>query len=278
MLPDLQRSIADFVLTREDDARQAGALIAPGNADRDDAGRRHIDPGDRLSIHRNNVMGSLIELLADTFEAVARQCGARNFEAAASAYIRQRPPARAQLSQYGGDFADFLDSFAPARRDLPFLPDLARLEWALNEAYFAAEANPLAPDILAEAPPERLGDLRLRLHPATRIVASPHRIYWLWRRAPTEAAAPLSRDEIDNASDVPGEHVLVVRPEAVVDAVPIGPGDHAFVTAIAAGEPLGPAVEAGMATDPAFEFQSVLGNHLMRGTFCGAVLADPARD
>lgn len=257
MLRDAQSAIACYVLTRDAGAAAPSAFVAA------DA----IDAADRLSIHRNNVMGSLIEVLADTFEAVARHCGAHNFEAAAGAFIRRQPPARAQLSHFGAGFPAFLDDYAPARRDLPFLADLARLEWALNEAYFAAEAAPLSADRLAALPQTRLGEVHLRLHPATRRVASAHPIYGLWRKEAATAAVPGG-----------GGYVLVVRPDAAVEAVPITAGDHAFLAAIDKGAPLGAAVEAGSDVDDGFDVQTALGNHLVRGTFCGADLPDALPD
>jgi hypothetical protein len=253
MLREAQEALAAYALNRAPDPATAAAFVLPHGA----------DAAARLSIHRNNVMGSLIEVLADAFPAVARHCGLHNFEAAAGAFVRRSPPLRAQLSLFGDRFADFLDAYAPVRRDLPFLGDLARLEWALNEAYFAAEARPLSTGRLAEFAPESLDDLRLRLHPATRLVASSHPIYRLWRG---EAAA-------DAAQPGDGRHVLVVRPEAAVEAVPIGAGDHAFVSALDKGAPLARAVDAGGAADDAFDLQAVLGAHLMRGTFCDAELS-----
>ena len=255
MLHDAQMAFARYALTREDDPAGAAGFLAPGG---------EIAPDDRLSIHRNNVMGSLIEALGDTFPVVADRCGRNNFEAAAAAFVRAAPPDRAQLSHYGADFPAFLDGYAPARRDLPFLADLARLEWALNEAYFAAEAVPLGGDDLAALPPDRLAEARLWLHPATRLVSAGHPIYRLWRDGAD--GTPLPGD---------GRFVLVVRPDAVVEAVPVGAGDHALLTALAAGDPLGASVEAAAAADDAFDFQASLASHLMRGTFC-RVAAPPA--
>lgn len=265
MLREMQGALARYVLTREPDSRDAGAFLArPG------AMTEEIAAADRLSIHRNNVMGSLVEVLADTFPAVARQCGEGNFEAAAAAFVRAAPPDRAQLSHYGAGFADFLAGFEPARRDLPFLPDLARLEWAMNEAYFAAEAFPLDADGLGALPPERLGDLRLAPHPATRLVEAEWPVYRLWREGSDDASLPGD-----------GRFVLVVRPEAVVEVLPIGAGDRALVATLSAGGTLGEAVEAGVAAgvaaDEEFDVQTALGGHLVHGTFCRATLS-PGED
>ena len=38
-------------------------------------------------------------------------------------------------------FPNFLETFEPAQR-APFLPDVARIEWAWRQAYHAADARP----------------------------------------------------------------------------------------------------------------------------------------
>lgn len=259
MLREAQEAFAHFVLTRDATGDAARSHVADGGLNADE----------RLAIYRNNVMGSLIEVLGDTFPAVARHCGPDNFEAVASAFVRECPPPRAQLSQYGDAFPRFLDSFEPAKRDLPFLPDLARLEWALNDSYFAAEALSLSGDVFASVPPDQLGDLTLIPHPAMRLVRSDHPVWGLWRTGA----------EDEDGVDGQGTCILIVRPEAVVDAVPISIGDHAFVEAASKGQPLGSAVDAGLdagaAAGEEFDFQTALGHHLMRGTFCGAELTEP---
>ena len=42
------------------------------------------------------------------------------------------------LNELGGHLADFLPAFAPAR-ELPYLADVARLEWLVHKAHYAAD-------------------------------------------------------------------------------------------------------------------------------------------
>src|SRR3546814_5922375 len=81
-----------------------------------------------------------------------------------SSDLRAHPPTVPQLLHYGDRFADFLAGFKPVRA-LLYLPDVARLEWARHEAYFAGHADPLDPAALAGMPPERYLALALDLHP-----------------------------------------------------------------------------------------------------------------
>src|SRR5688500_7173734 len=83
----------------------------------------------RLAVYRNNVMGSLIDVLAAAYPTVCRLVGEPFFRFAAASFAAAAPPVRPHLMSYGGGFAGFLARFEPAA-DLPYLPDLARLEWA----------------------------------------------------------------------------------------------------------------------------------------------------
>ena len=94
----------------------------------------------RIAIHRDNALISLAEVLKAAYPVVCRVAGEGFFRHAARDYVRAHPPRGPQLWAYGGKFEKFLERYEPAQ-PLRFLPDLARLEWAWNESYFAAAAG-----------------------------------------------------------------------------------------------------------------------------------------
>lgn len=221
----------------------------------------------RLAIHRNNTYASLVEVLRAAHPVVCRLVGTDFFAAAARRFIRDQPPTAPQLSAYGGGFAAFLEDFPPARA-VPYLPDVARLEWARLEAHFAADAPPLEPSALAAMPPERCPDLVLELHPSVRLVASPYPIQRIWAaNQPERATVP----RID--LEAGGQAVLVRRPAATVEAVVLPPGERALLAALGDGRPLGAAAEAALRQDPGLDLQAALAAHLLGGTFRGFSLA-----
>ena len=227
------------------------------------AGIRAADAEARFAIHRGTVMESLVQSLGHAFPVARKIATPENFRVVALAYIRAEPPRRPVLAEYGAGFPDFLAGFAAAADDLPFLPDLARLEWALHTAYFAADAPSLAPETLGAIAPEALGGARLALHGAARLVGSAHPIWTAWR------------DETVPGPALPGQHVLVARPETRVDAYEIETGDAAFLGTIAAGATLEKAALAALAADARFDFAAVLAAHLQRGTFAAEVATEP---
>ena len=85
-----------------------------------------------LRVHRNTVLGALSHALRSSFKAVEQLVGEAFFDRMAVAYARARPPGAPQLDAYGADFPSFIDGF-PATEALPFLAELARFEWQLDE-------------------------------------------------------------------------------------------------------------------------------------------------
>lgn len=250
-LADLQRCFARSIRGRHDEA----AKLIAGDG---------VPPELRLAIHRNNSHASLVEALAGAFPRLAALLGERRFTSAAVGYIRQAPPNRPRLAEYGAGFPAFVERFNPAR-DYPWLADLARLEWARHEVFFAADDAPLTAEALSDVPADQYGGLRLRLHPAVRRVTAGYPVDRLW-----------------NASSMPGDvarepaSVLVMRPDlAVVHAV-IGTADAAFLEAVASGQTLDGACAAALNEDPRHDLQAMLASHLSNAVFSIDTLEDRA--
>ncbi|MBM3487112.1 MAG: DUF2063 domain-containing protein [Alphaproteobacteria bacterium] len=154
-IADIQAAFADRILGRRRGV--PGALDA--------ASARRFD------IHRNNVYASLVEALRTRFPVVERLVGPSFFPAMAASFIDDHPPRSPVLIEYGALMPTFIATFSPAA-DIPYLADVARLEWLRHAAYHAAEAEPLDPATLADLPESAVGGLRLALHLATRVFAS----------------------------------------------------------------------------------------------------------
>ena len=247
MLPDLQAAFRSGTIDRDGNA--VAALSAAG-----------MQNGHRFGIYRNNIFRSLTGVLEAAFPTIRTLVGGENFAALAHRFIAAHPPQQPQLYAYGADFAAFLTGFAPAVGELPFLPDLARVEWAVNEAYFEADADVLTADGLAGLAPDRYAGLRLGLHPTVRLIGSDWPVWDLWG---LEALPePWPPGKLEGA-----QRVLVRRPESKVDVVLATRGDFDFLGAVAGGAALGDAAAAGAAADTEFDLATCLAGHLAGGTF-----------
>jgi hypothetical protein len=210
-----------------------------------------LDPAARLAIYRNHAVATLRASLQGIFSVVCRLVDERFFAYAATEYIRQRPPRCRRLAEYGADFADFLADFEPCKA-LPYLPDVARFEWAVNRAGGLREMAPLPPQALAAVPAPTAAWIALRLQPSLSYLHSPWPIDAIWQANRQEEAAAVDLAKGDGA-------MLQIRRAG--DAVAwrrLAPAPFAFRAALAAGRLLGAAIAAATRADPAFDHAGML--------------------
>jgi hypothetical protein len=248
-LRELQAAVADSVLHAAD-----GPLAAMIRED-------GIGFDRRLQVYRNNTFSSLTAALKDNFPVVCQLVDERFFGYAARDYIRAHPPTAPRLAEYGGDFADFLAGFEPARH-LTYLPDVARLEWAINEAYHAAEAPRLDPARIAALPQERYAALRFVPHPSCRLFASRFPIDRIWQ-------AHQPGGDLETRIDLSscGCRLLIDRNDGDIRFLGLDAAGFAFAEAVLTASPLQEAYEAAAAVAADFDLIGALGTHLARGTF-----------
>ena len=211
-----------------------------------------ISPESRLDVHRNNIRGSLSAALAESFPAVRRLVDERFFDYAAQTFIGARPPESPCLHEYGAAFPDFLAEFPPCR-DLVYLPDVARLEWLLHSAAFAAEAPSLAAAALASVPADRTPALKLRLHPSLGLIDSQWPIERIW-----EANRPGSESEPAIDLSAGGVRLEIARRGGSVMLRSLEAPTFAFRRALLGGSTLETAATAALDLDPGFDLAAEL--------------------
>lgn len=246
----------DFAAALLDPARPAPAGLTSWNGS---------DPAQRFAVYRNNVTVSLIDALADTFPVVQALVGVDFFRAMAREFVRAAPPASPVLVGYGDDFPAFVAGFAAAA-GVPYLVDVARLEYARVLAFHAADAAPVAADAVAAllAEPAILPGLAVCFVPACALLRSCWAIASLWAAHQTDdAAGDLSR--IDPATP---ENALVCRRGLGVEVRALAAGDAAFVAALMGGASLGEAIALGVG-EPGFDLAGALGLLLAADAIAG---------
>lgn len=247
---DTQGAFADAV-RRADEALPEG--VTSHSADR---------PTRRFNVYRNNFYASLINVLAGRYPVVQRLVGEAFFRAMAKAYVEQEPPRSAMILAYGGGFADFLAGFPPVA-DVPYLPDIARLEWARHTAYHAADATPLRAENFAAIPAEQIAALKLALHPSLTVVPSPYPIVSIWEtNAFDDEVQPIG-------AEAGAEDAMIARPDMTVEVRRLPPGAAAFIGALNDGETLGEAAAQGAAADARFDLAGNIAGLIDAGTIIG---------
>ena len=220
------------------------------------------DTAQRFGVYRNNVTVSLIDALADTFPVVQQLVGDAFFRAMAGEFVRQSPPTSPVLAWYGDAFAGFIAAFPPAA-GLPYLADVARLEYARVLAFHAADADPVPVAEIAAClnDPEVLPALRLHLHPSLQVIDSPFAIASLW-------GAHQGLGDLATIDPSQPECALVLRHGLSVEVMSVSASAGRFIAALQAGAALGDAVQQASAGAP-FDPTPVLGILISRELLVG---------
>ncbi len=145
-------------------------------------------PGEeRLAVYAGGYAARIREALDESYGAIRHVLGDRAFAKLADAYAKRHPSHDYNLSFAGRDLPEFLGEY-PLSRDLPFLPDLARLEWLVCQAFHAFDQPPLALPQLATLPLEAWAQLHLIFQPSVGLLSSawPVRDIWEARTRPRE--------------------------------------------------------------------------------------------
>jgi hypothetical protein len=166
--------------------------------------------------------------------------GDEAFFSAARAFISRFPSRTHNLSDYGAEFPEFLESL-PVAQDAPYLGDLARCGWTFKELFHEKPHAALDPAVLAaKAHPDSI----FRFGSAVRLLSLSHRVYGIFRR--------------DNADDTPieadswkgAECLILYKKEGnQIFVRELTAPEYAALVALAAGLPLAGALAGAEALD-----------------------------
>ena len=224
------------------------------------------DVAHRLAIYRRSIMGNLSHALFASYPVVAKIVGDDFFRAAARDYIQQHPSQSGDLNEYGGDFAPFLAGWAPAA-ELPYLPDVARLEWLVQEAHNAADTHTDL-SALAQCDPADYPQLRCEAHAALRRLDSAWPLDAIWQVNAAGYAGDM-RVDFSRAS-----RLAIVRRGALVEIDALQAAQASFIDALLGGDTLGAALALALGQDPGFDLTACL-TYCIRQGYIGRLYLPP---
>lgn len=214
----------------------------------------------RLRVHRHHVRHSLAAALASTFPKVQSIVGEQFFQAMAEVFVLSDLPSHPVLAQYGAGFPAFIQGYGPAA-SLPYLADMARLDWALNLAFHETVSRTLAAEDLADMPPERLLDLRLALAAGATLIRSPHPIDRIWH-----ASQPGDPAESVGLEEGPATVIVLRQPDDAA-FVRLSPAEAELVMTLCDGRTLEEAAQAAFRVDAAFDLTTTFARLLALQAF-----------
>jgi hypothetical protein len=224
----------------------ASLILAPERVDRDVAGAvRPIALDDverartRLHAYVDGYPARLFEALEEAFPAVRTVVGEDELRALVARYRVAIPTGIYSLSDVGVNLPSFLAT-DPLSARLPFLPDLAALEWAVLRAFHSFERERFDPATAAGWGLDAWERARLELQPSVAVQASVWPILDLWTLRDTQ------RDErraIDVVLEGRPQSVLVSRSRLTVACEIVSPAKARLLDALLSGATLGEATE-----------------------------------
>ena len=219
------------------------------------------EPHRRFNVYRNNVYSSLIDVMQARFPVASLLVGDEFFRAMARVYIEREPPRSAVLLRYGESFPSFVAGFEPAG-SVPYLADIAALEWAWHAAYHSADAAPLPLEELASVA-SQAGDAVFKLHPSLGLVSSTFPIVTIYELHADTSEPPQTKLEAQ------GEDALVLRPNLDVEIRRLPTGAVTFIEALRAQRSLGEASEAALRSASDFNLEANLLGLMTSGAIVG---------
>jgi uncharacterized protein (UPF0276 family) len=224
------------------DARQAAPALAQFKGEQ--AARR-------FELYRGNLSATWTKTLAAAYPVLLALVGEEFFGGLAQAYGRAHPSDSGDLNRFGAHFAAFLQDF-PHVAEYPYLPDMARLEWALHRAHYAPAVDGVTAQQIAALTPEQLETARLQWHPACRLLAFESAVIPLW-----QAHQPDSGVAFPDDMAAPG-HGVVARPRWRAQVVPLAHADYAALAVLERGGEFGAALDAAFEIDEDFDMAASL--------------------
>lgn len=191
---------------------------------------------ERLSVYRGNVVGACTKALAGAYPIVAKIVGESFFEGLAREYLRRFPSTSGDLNEFGASLPQFVARFEHTQ-DLPYLPDVARMEWLAHRAYYAADGA---------APGSCLA-------PSCALLASPWPLARIWEVHQDDYEGEFSVD-----LEAGPDRILIYRPRFRVLVGTLSAGSYRFLERCGAGASLAAALDAALVAEPGFDLGAAL--------------------
>ncbi|WP_426322129.1 DUF692 family multinuclear iron-containing protein [Pseudoduganella sp. R-43] len=201
--------------------------------------------GERFGLYRGNLASTWTRALAAAYPVIAQLVGAEFFAALAREYGRAHPSDSGDLNRFGAHFEPFLRSFEHVK-DLPYLPDMACLEWQLHRIHYARHEPALqAKDIN----PQTVEGQSFPWQPTAKLFESEWAVVPLWL-AHQGMPFPRKMDEPSRA--------LLSRPEWTAQVTLLQVPQYAALQALKEGKAFGDALDAAFALDENFDVAASL--------------------
>ena len=260
MQPDAKPSLREL----QDTVQEAILKSRKDSTGKHTENAKSLLKNDRLAVYAEGYIFRIAEALESVFPAVRKVIGESNFLHLTANYLDHYPSNSFDLGYAGVHLSKYLCEYVLAK-DLPFLSDLAGLEWQVYRSFYAVDEKPLDSAVIRNIPAHQWPELTLTFQPSTAVRSSKWNIYDIWL-ARQEDDENFHVENIDQPS-----YALVFRNGYEVMVERISQTQHVLLKALIEGVSLGKACEALSASQDAPDLQTWFATWMQRGLITKAV-------
>lgn len=220
---------------------------------------RHGTVASGLAIYRNNVYSNYRNNLSHSYPVLERLVGADYFRQLSDEYITATPSLSGDVRVYGEGFANFLQDHEVATQ-LPYLPDVARLEWLCKHVLARARSAPPDLGFFQTLNSDCYPDLHVQLNHASALLMSPYPALRIWQ---VNQPNFIGDETID--LNMGESHMLVLRHQDTVSVLDLGAAEFVFLSQLRQDQCWGNALLAAQEIRPDFDLGSCLLRHVNNG-------------
>lgn len=133
----------------------------------------------RLEIYHDSVQAILINTLMSTFTVCHQLVGDAFFSALSAEYSKENISCTPDLNDYGATFPWFIRHFEHAKA-IPYLADLAQLEWAWHHVSMAEPSTQVDLSLLADVDEANLAGIRFCLPASGQLLSFDYPVHDMW--------------------------------------------------------------------------------------------------
>ena len=214
------------------EAFQRFLLAADPEIESQVVGTERVSAETRLGIYADGYRSRLIEVLESSYPVLANLLGEADFQTMAAKYVATHESTFFSVRDYGHQLADLLAADAEYSK-APLLAELAKWEWAMADAFDAADAEPIDSGAFAQVAPEDWAELRFEWSPSVQLVALEWNVPELWKAVTEDTERPEPSLSLEPAS------WLIWRRELQIYFRPVAAEEAAVIAASRAGQSFG---------------------------------------
>ena len=217
---------------------------------------------DRLEIYRNNVFGNFDSVLEIIYPITKKIVGENYFDNLCKKYHKQHPSKSGNLDDYGKYFYKLINDLKSEHK-LPYLKDVAKIEWQCHFAYFTKDVAGFEVEKFQNLKEKELFKVRFKLHPSSYLLASKHPIYSVWKFSESDKKQKLNLGKLKN------EWVLIERANWKTNVLELSEPEFLFLKHIKKGQNLYQIYQDLNKKYPNFDIGSLINKYISNGVISG---------